>query len=180
MERAILLLENTTLSIEEIAANIFGERSDFDGHHGISVYNKTDQFKVEDEKSTFFSPKFSQVSKKKNISEWIIAVGRHEGFISSDKWIAAQSLLEEIADRWNRPHRKTNALLSGLMYCPNCGWRLTVVPESDRWTNGRPRFKYVCPGYRKKELDRLNPGRMERIIFNVFSDKDRGYYETLL
>lgn len=27
---------------------------------------------------------------------------------------------------------------------------MNVISESDRWTNGKPRFKYVCPGYRKK------------------------------
>lgn len=47
--------------------------------------------------------------------------------------------------------RKTNALLSGLMYCPICGKRLRVLPESNRWTNGKPRFKYACPGVRAKE-----------------------------
>lgn len=25
--------------------------------------------------------------------------------------------------------------------------------QTDRWTNGKPRFKYVCPGYRKKECN---------------------------
>ncbi|MBQ6163469.1 MAG: recombinase family protein [Clostridia bacterium] len=131
--------------------NIFGDFTEFTGKNGISVYNRTDQYKIEDDDSTFFNPKFSQVRKNKDISEWIISVGRHEGVIPSDQWIAAQDLLEEIAERYNRPHRKTNALLSGLMYCPVCGRRLNVVPESDRYTNGKPRFKYVCPGYRKKE-----------------------------
>ena len=37
--------------------------------------------------------------------------------------------------------------------CPHCGRRLSVISESDRWTNGKPRFKYVCPGYRKKECN---------------------------
>lgn len=115
------------------------------------MYNRIDQYKIEDDDSTFFNPKFSQVKKNKDISEWIISVGRHEGAITSDQWIEAQDLLEEIAERYNRPHRKTNALLSGLMYCLICGKRLNVVPESDRYTNGKSRFKYVCPGYRKKE-----------------------------
>ena len=114
-------------------------------------YNKTDQMKVEDEDSTFFNPKFSQLLTRKPISEWIVSVGRHEGFISSRKWVETQNMLDEIAEKYNRPHRKTNALLSGLMYCPICGKRLRVLPESNRWTNGKPRFKYACPGVRAKE-----------------------------
>ena len=64
-----------------------------------------------------------------------------------------QELLDAIAEKYNRPHRKTNALLAGLVHCPYCGRRLSVISESDRWTNGKPRFKYVCPGYRKKECN---------------------------
>jgi site-specific DNA recombinase len=131
--------------------NIFGEMSEFDGQHGLSSYNKTDQEKVEDEDSTFLNPKFSQLLSRKPISEWIISVGRHEGFIPSRKWVETQNMLDEIAEKYNRPHRKTNALLSGLMYCPVCGKRLRVNPESNRWTNGKPRFKYICPGVRAKE-----------------------------
>ena len=89
----------------------------------------------------------------RSVSEWIIAVGKHEGFIPSEQWIEVQELLEAIAEKYNRPHRKTNALLAGLAHCPHCGRRLSVIPESDRWTNGKPRFKYVCPGYRKKECN---------------------------
>ena len=131
--------------------NLFGEMSEFDGQHGLSAYNKTDQVKVEDEDSTFFNPKFSQLLTKKPISEWIVSVGRHEGFVTSHKWVETQNMLDEIAEKYNRPHRKTNALLAGLMYCPICGKRLRVLSESDRWTNGKPRFKYACPGVRAKE-----------------------------
>ena len=76
-------------------------------------------------------------------------------FISSEDWIAAQQLMKDIEEQHNRPHRATNALLSGLMICPKCGKVLNVVSESGRWTRGRPRFKYVCPGHRKKECDYL-------------------------
>ena len=135
----------------EQGGNIFGELSEFDGQHGISCYNKTDQCKVEDENSTFFNPKFSQILTRKPIEEWIISVGQHEGFIPSDEWIETQMLLSAIAEKYNRPHRRTNALLAGIAYCPICGKRLSVTSESDRWTHGKPRFKYTCPGYRKKE-----------------------------
>ena len=50
--------------------------------------------KVEDEDSTFFNPKFSQLLTRKPISEWIVSVGRHEGFISSRKWVETQNMLE--------------------------------------------------------------------------------------
>lgn len=132
-------------------ANLFGEPEDFDGVHGISAYNKTDQMILEDENSTFFNPKFVHAMERKPIEQWIVSVGQHDGYISSEKWISAQKLLLAIAERHNRPHRKTNALLSGILRCPLCGRPLRVVPESNRWTNGKPRFKYVCPGFRKKE-----------------------------
>ena len=133
--------------------NVFGDMTEFDGTHGLSAYNKTDQEKYEGSDSTFISPKYVQTIESKPISEWIIAVGRHEGFIPSEQWVEVQELLDAIAEKYNRPHRKTNALLAGLVHCPHCGRRLSVISESDRWTNGKPRFKYVCPGYRKKECN---------------------------
>lgn len=133
--------------------NVFGDMTEFDGTHGLSAYNKTDQEKYEGSDSTFISPKYVQTIENKPVSEWIIAVGRHEGFIPSEQWVEVQELLDAIAEKYNRPHRKTNALLAGLVHCPHCGRRLSVISESDRWTNGKPRFKYVCPGYRKKECN---------------------------
>lgn len=136
-------------------ANVAGSIEDFDGKHALSGYNKTDHIKDEHEDSTFFNPKFTQLSYRKPINDWIISVGKHEPFISSEDWIAAQELMKDIEEQHNRPHRATNALLSGLIICPKCGKILNVVSESGRWTRGRPRFKYVCPGHRKKECDYL-------------------------
>ena len=138
--------ENAYHYFLEHNGGLCGDISGFDGHHGISAYNKTDQEKFEDADSTFISPKFVQLMSQKPLSEWIISVGRHEGFISSRQWIDTQNVLDDIAEKYNRPHRKTNALLAGLVFCPHCGKRLRVISESNRWTNGKPRFKYVCPG----------------------------------
>ena len=135
----------------ENSGGLCEELSAFDGQHGLSAYTKTGQEKFEDADSTFISPKFVQIMSAKPVSEWIISVGRHEGFIPSRQWIDTQNMLDDIAEKYNRPHCKTNALLSGLVYCPLCGKRLRVIFESNRWTNGKPRFKYVCPGYREYE-----------------------------
>lgn len=162
-----------------------GDISDFDGQHGISAYNKTDQEKFEDADSTFISPKFVQLMSQKPLSEWIISVGRHEGFISSQQWIDTQNMLDDIAEKYNRPHRKTNALLAGLVYCPHCGKRLRVIPESNRWTNGKPRFKYVCPGYRVGECTfrAVDGVLLDEFVVKQLShlaDEDSEYFEKLL
>lgn len=165
--------------------NVFGDLADFDSQNGLSAYNKTDQEKYEDSDSTFISPKFVQTTENKPISEWIIAVGRHEGFISSEHWIETQELLDAIAEKYNRPHRKTNALLAGIVHCPCCGKRLSVIPESNRWTNGKPRFKYVCPGYRKKTC---NFKAVDGVLLDEFivqqlsdmSDESSAYFKEIL
>lgn len=130
--------------------NIYGDETEFDGIHGIAVYNRTHQTKEASDDSTFLRPEFTKVTKAKDITEWIIAVGKHEGFIEGKDWVEAQTLKEDIADRYNRPHRSTNALLSGLIYCPKCNCRLNVIPESNRFTHGKPRFKYACPNAIRK------------------------------
>ena len=168
----------------EQGGNIFGDVSDFDGQHGISCYNKTDQCKVEDEDSTFFNPKFSQTLTRKPIEEWIIAVGQHEGFIPSNEWIETQELLAAIAEKYNRPHRRTNALLAGIIYCPICGKRLSVTSESNRWTHGKPRFKYTCPDFRKKKctfkaVDGVLLDEFVVAQLSNLSDENAVYYNTI-
>ena len=54
--------------------NVFGDMIEFDGTHGLSAYNKTDQEKYEGSDSTFISPKYVQTIESKPVSEWIIAV----------------------------------------------------------------------------------------------------------
>lgn len=168
----------------EQGANLFGTVEDYNGAHGISAYNKTDQMVLEDDDSTFFNPKFVRATERKPIEEWIVSVGQHEGFIPSTKWIATQRLLADIAERHNRPHRKTNALLSGVLRCPLCGRLLRVIPESNRWSHGKPRFKYVCPGFRKKLCDfkAIDGVEMDEYIVEKLAElskKENNYYQEV-
>lgn len=75
--------ENVYNYFYENGGSLCDELSAFDGQHGLSAYNKTDQKKFEDVDSTFISPKFVQVISAKPVSKWIISVGRHKGFIPS-------------------------------------------------------------------------------------------------
>ena len=169
----------------EEGCNLFGEKSEYDGYHGIAVYNRTTQTKEESDDSTFLNPEFSRYTIKKEMDEWIIAVGKHEGFIQSKDWIKAQKLKDEIYDKYNRPHRATNALLAGLIYCPLCGKRLSVVSESNRFTNGKPRFKYACPNAVRKgscTFQAVRGVELDEYIvkeLSAMSSKDNEYIKEL-
>ena len=92
--------------------NVFGDMTEFDGTHGLSAYNKTDQEKYEDSDSTFISPKYVQTIESKPVCEWIIAVGRHEGFISSEQWIEVQDL-QNLAEELRETERQLSKLDEG-------------------------------------------------------------------
>ena len=164
--------------------DVYGEEADFDGLHGISVYNRTREMREESDDSTFLHPEFSKTVREKDISEWIIAIGRHEGFIEGKDWVTAQTLKLDIADRYNRPHRATNALLAGLIYCPLCHQRLNVVSESGRYTHGKPRFKYACPNAIRKgacDYQAVHGVEFDEFIvekLSSLSDEEQNYYLT--
>lgn len=172
--------------LQEGGANMYGDEEDYTGKTGISVYNRTDQSKEEDDDSTFLNPIFTQRTEKKPMSEWVVAVGRHEGFIESDRWIEVQNLLDSIAnDQRNRPHRKSNALMSGIVYCPHCGRPLNVLPQSGRWTNGKPRFTYSCSNARKGtcSFKAIQGVEFDEFIIEKLSDlsnEENDYYQTIL
>lgn len=56
---------------------IYAEERDFDGVHGLMVYNKTEQTKELREGSTSIHSEYVQRSEWKEVTDWIIAVGRH-------------------------------------------------------------------------------------------------------
>lgn len=76
------------------------------------------------------------------IEKWIIAIGRHKGIISGQKWTAVQNILEENKPDGKRPAKMHNdySLLSGLIYCDKCGNRMFAKSRS-----GNPdMFDYIC------------------------------------
>lgn len=92
----------------ERGASISGEKKEFIGQTGVSPYNRTKTV--------------SSRQKKQPVSEWIIAVGKHEGVISSKDWITVQGFLckNRLAYNFYKPQNPT-ALLSGVLVCAKCG-----------------------------------------------------------
>lgn len=139
--------------LKSFDAPIWANDHDFDGVHGVMAYNKTEQFKEMDKDSRALDPKYVQKSTRRDMKDWVVAVGKHEGIISGAEWIRTQLIISEISTNHSaRPKESSKALLSGLVRCADCGSRMFVRAESGRTNaDGTLRFRYVCDvKYRKK------------------------------
>lgn len=114
----------------ERGADLFSERSDFDGTRGILAYNRTDQEKG---KATVYLP----------VQEWIVSVGQHPGIIPAKTWIAVQESLERNKSKAYRKPRSNEALLTGLLFC-RCGSRMYPKLSKRKTADGKPIYTYVC------------------------------------
>ncbi len=180
--------DNDSLSyFSEFCETIYADESEFDGEHGLMVYNKTDQKREKKDNSTLLSPQFTQIVEIKPISEWIVAVGQHKGVVSGLDWIRVQHLLQQNVDKYDRPKQVSKALLSGLIRCPVCGERMNVKSLSNRYTkSGELRFNYRC---RKRMEDRfgctskdINGNELDQFIIDTIShmnSPDDRYYARL-
>lgn len=115
--------------MQEKSACIFADPGEFDGQHGLMVYNRTEQEKG---KTAVYLPE----------TEWIVAVGKHPGLIPAKQWIRVQRSLERNKSKTYRKPRTNEALLTGHLFC-KCGGRM-YPKRSGRITEGAPAFTYVC------------------------------------
>ena len=113
-----------------LGANICAPKEEFNGKFGIMAYNKTLQAD-------------GKANKKREYSEWIIAVGKHEPVISSEQWLKVQEILEYRGKITKRYPRTEIALLSGLLYCGKCGSHMRPKLGSIR-NDGSKQLSYRC------------------------------------
>lgn len=115
------------------------EKSECGTSNGLMPYNRTThkanrQTKIEE-------------------AQWIIALGKHEGIISSMDWIKVQQLLDskkaKSSETMRSPHTSP-ALLSGLLRCSDCGHFMRPHLHSNRkYEDGRTPYFYICE-YKEK------------------------------
>lgn len=118
-------------------------------------------------------------------SQWIVAIGRHPGIVSSADWIEVQRLLEEKSEK-NRLKSAQSynnyALLSGQIFCAKCGARMFAKRRS----NSETLFDYICKNrLRAGELctgRNLNGYRADQLIYDYLIQsvrEDKGIYQLL-
>ncbi|MCW6079295.1 recombinase family protein [Clostridium sporogenes] len=98
-----------------------------DSTHGLMVYNKREGGK-----------------KEKAISEWIIAIGKHNGIISSSVWLKCQSIIKENKNKISpRSGTGEKFLLSGMLICGECKSGMSSWSHFNKKINFMERY-YRC------------------------------------
>lgn len=117
----------------DLGCQVFAEQQELNGQSGFISYGKTSSGRYK--------------SKDNPMSDWIIAVGKHQGIIESKDWIQVQRLLETNKKKGEHFRKVQNpyCLLSGLLYC-KCGapMRPKNYPETRLHTDGKRSFAYLC------------------------------------
>ena len=116
---------------ESMGATIYADEKDLDGKHGLIAYNKRQERK-------------GKTDIEKDISEWIIAVGKHKGIISSDRFIESWNLLIKNKDKRFRNPRQNESVLSGVIRCKHCGSYMRPRLRATYNSNGKRNFSYLC------------------------------------
>lgn len=125
----------------EKQVELYAEEEVFNGERGMIVYNRTLQ-------------KPGKAHQLKPMGEWIVSVGAHPGLISGLDWRRVQALFE--GDRCQSKHKPRNsgALLSGILFCGNCGNPMRPKLTGHCGEAGIRRFSYLCEEKRKSRNQR--------------------------
>lgn len=116
---------------ESMGATVYADDRDFDGRSGLIAYNK--RLEVP-----------GKTKSLKDISEWIIAVGKHDGIISSDRFIEVWNLIHKNRDKRFRIPPANTSILSGLIRCKYCGSYMRPRMRQTYNINGERNFTYLC------------------------------------
>lgn len=160
--------------LTENHVDLFAEKNDFDGTHGIMAYNRTLQ-------------RPGKAHQIRPMEEWIVSVGKHPGVISGQQWIQVQSMLEVNKSKSYRRPRSNVALLSGLLVCGDCGDYMRPKLTGRHGVNGELIYTYMCS---TKERSRSSRRQMKNDNGNTLDAKviseikklseDRGFFADFL
>ena len=136
--------------LKEKEIEIYANKNEFDGKKGMIAYNKTKQQK-------------HKANIKNEMKDWIVSVGKHEGYLTGKRWINIQNILEKNKNKRYRKPRKNKALLSGILKCECNGYMRPKLQSGRTDSHGEDRFFYMCE---TKELSRKHKCSVKNIDGN--------------
>lgn len=122
--------------------DLYSDKEEFDGTHGMMVYNRTLQ---EQGKATKIKP----------MEEWIVSVGKHQGFINGKDWIKVQTMLDRNKSKSYRKPKSHTALLSGILKC-ECGEFMRPHMTTRMNKDGEYTYYYSCTMKLRSKGNRCN------------------------
>ncbi len=154
-------------------ADLYSDKEEFDGKHGMMVYNRTLQ---EQGKATKIKP----------IDEWIVSVGKHEGFIKGSDWVKVQTMLESNRSKSYRKPKSHTALLSGLLKC-RCGEYMRPHMTTRMNKDSEYTYYYSCTMKLRSKGKRcnnknVNGNELDREVISVvkaLAENGDAYFESL-
>ena len=125
--------------LKEKKVELFANPADFKGTHGIIAYNRTLQ-------------KQGKAHEMKEMEEWIVAIGKHEGLIPGAEWVSVQRQLERNKSKNYRRPRSNVALLSGILVCGNCNHYMRPKLSGRYNDRGEQIYSYLCSMKEKSRM----------------------------
>lgn len=119
---AMIADETAYQYLKENNVDLFAERSEFDGEHGIMAYNRTLQ-------------RPGKANQIRPMEEWIVAVGKHPGIVAGSDWVRVQAMLDVNKSKsYRRPRRSSAAARRATMQSLRCSGKST--PRRKSASNG--------------------------------------------
>ncbi|MCH5195201.1 MAG: recombinase family protein [Oscillospiraceae bacterium] len=139
---------------EELGCDICFTKEEADGKQGIMPFLRTSQS--------------GKKTRRNTPEEWIIAIGKHKGIISSEDWIKTQNLLGKNSSKtFYKPSRNSTAIFTGLVKCGECGHNMRPRLSGQNKGNDPRKFTYMCE---YKERSRRSKCRMRNASGNMLDE----------
>ena len=121
--------------------NVIDDIEDFNGEYGLMFYNRRKAHK--------------KTTREREQSDWILAVGEHQGIIPGETFVKAQTKI--LSNRTATPvSYSTKSPLVGLVYCAECGGKMTLT-SSRQNTKTKDYYHYFsCKAYSSKKCSTPN------------------------